>query len=95
MYNIEQDPREEFEIGPEASWIVGKYMPLVGQYYASLKEHPNPRPANITDFRERYAEELSEHFAKQTKQAEELLNTDQKPASKQKPNPATKSEETT
>ena len=52
IYNIEQDPREEFEIGPEASWVVGKYMPLVGQYYASLREHPNPRPANITDFRE-------------------------------------------
>ena len=26
---------------------------LVGRYYASLKEHPNPRPANITDFSER------------------------------------------
>ena len=53
VYNIEQDPREEFEIAPEASWIVGKYMPLVAQYYASLREHPNPRPANITDFSER------------------------------------------
>jgi arylsulfatase len=53
VYNIEQDPREEFEIGPEASWVVGKYMPLVARYYASLREYPNPRPANITDFSER------------------------------------------
>jgi arylsulfatase len=52
VYNIEADPREEFEIGPEASWVVGKYMPLVGRYYASLRDHPNPKPANITDFRE-------------------------------------------
>ncbi len=52
VYNIEQDPREEADIGPEASWVVGKYMPLIVQYYASLKDHPNPRPANITDFRE-------------------------------------------
>ncbi len=53
VYNIEQDPREESEIGPEASWIVGKHMPLVVKYYASLKQHPNPKPANITDFSER------------------------------------------
>ena len=53
VYNIEQDPREEADIAPEASWIVGKYMPLVAKYYASLKKHPNPKPANITDFSER------------------------------------------
>jgi arylsulfatase len=53
VYNIEADPREEHDVGPEESWIVGKYMPLVMKYYASLKEHPNPRPATITDFSER------------------------------------------
>ena len=53
VYNIEQDPREEFEIGPEASWVVGKYMPYVLKYYASLRKHPNPKPATITDFSER------------------------------------------
>ena len=52
VYNILSDPREEHDIGPEASWVVGKYMPLVMQYYASLKEHPNPKPATITDFSE-------------------------------------------
>ena len=52
VYNILADPREEHDIGPEASWVVGKYMPLVMRYYASLKDHPNPRPATITDFSE-------------------------------------------
>ena len=52
--NIEQDPREEFEIGPEASWVVGWYMP-VSRYYASVRDFPNPRPANITDFVEKQA----------------------------------------
>ena len=53
VYNIEQDPREEFEIDPEASWVVGQYMPLVLQSYASVRQYPNPRPATITDFQER------------------------------------------
>ena len=52
VYNIEADPREEHDVGPEESWIVGKYMPLVMRYYATLKKHPNPRPATITDFSE-------------------------------------------
>jgi hypothetical protein len=53
LFNIEQDPREEYDTGPSESWVVGMYMQLVLQYYASLREHPNPRPATITDFRER------------------------------------------
>ena len=53
IYNIEQDPREQVDIAPEASWLVGQYLPLVSQYYASLRQYPNPRPANITDFQER------------------------------------------
>jgi len=50
--NIEQDLREQFEIGSKASWIVGSNIPLVERYHASQKKRPNPRPANITDFRE-------------------------------------------
>ena len=50
VFNIEADPREEHDTGPTESWVVGKYMPLVMQYYASLEKHPNPRPATITDF---------------------------------------------
>jgi len=53
LFNIEQDPREEYDSGPSESWIVGKYIPLVLEYYASLRAHPNPPPATITDFSER------------------------------------------
>jgi arylsulfatase len=53
VYNIEADPREEYDTGPSESWVVGKYMPLVIQYYQSLQKYPNPKPATITDFSER------------------------------------------
>ncbi len=53
VFNIEQDPREEYDTGPSESWVVGKYMGYVVEYLASLREHPNPQPATITDFRER------------------------------------------
>jgi len=53
IFNIQADPREEHDTGPTESWVVGKYLPFVLRYYASLKEHPNRRPATITDFSER------------------------------------------
>jgi arylsulfatase len=53
VFNIEADPREEYDVGPEESWVVGKYMPYVAKYYRSLRKHPNPKPANITEFREK------------------------------------------
>jgi arylsulfatase len=52
VFNIHADPREEHDTGPTESWVVGKYLPYVAQYYASLGEHPNPKPANITRFGE-------------------------------------------
>ena len=45
MYTIEADLREEHDVGPSESWIVGKYMPLVIRSYQSLIKHTNP--ANI------------------------------------------------
>jgi len=53
VFNILQDPREEFDTGPSESWVVGKYLPYVFQYYAALREHPNPPAADITSFSER------------------------------------------
>jgi arylsulfatase len=52
VFNIHADPREEHDVGPDESWIVGKYLPYVLAYRASVREHPNPRPATITDFSE-------------------------------------------
>ena len=53
LFNILQDPREEYDTGPTESWVVGKYLPYVFQYYASLTDHPNPPAADITNFSER------------------------------------------
>jgi len=53
VFNIEADPREEHDTGPTESWVVGKYMPFVQQYYESLRAHPNPPVPTITDFSEK------------------------------------------
>ncbi len=50
IYNIAQDPREEHDVGPPESWIVGQYMKVTYQYLATLEDHPNPPAANLTDF---------------------------------------------
>jgi len=50
IYNIEQDPREEHDMGPPESWVVGQYMKTIYQYLATLEEHPNPPAANLTRF---------------------------------------------
>ncbi len=50
IYNIAQDPREEHDVGPPESWIVGQYMKVIYQYLATLEDHPNPPAANLTDF---------------------------------------------
>ncbi|MHC4711899.1 MAG: arylsulfatase [Planctomycetota bacterium] len=52
IFNIEADPREEHDVLLYETWVVGKYLPYVAGYYASLREHPNPKPATITDFSE-------------------------------------------
>ena len=52
IYNIETDPREEHDVGADASWITGQYLRLVRDYYASVRKYPNPRPANIVNFSE-------------------------------------------
>lgn len=50
VYNIAQDPREEYDVGAPESWVAGQYMKVIQQYLATLKGHPNPPPANLTDF---------------------------------------------
>lgn len=52
IYNIESDPREEYDTLISNSWVIGKYLPYVEDYYKSLKKYPNPKPANITKFQE-------------------------------------------
>ena len=51
IYNIEADPREERNVGAENGWLVVPYLQLIGEYMATLQDHPNPKAANLTDFR--------------------------------------------
>jgi arylsulfatase len=50
IFNIESDPREMRNVAQENSWVMRPYLANVGAYVASLKDHPNPAPANITVF---------------------------------------------
>lgn len=50
IYNIEADPREERNVGAENGWLVVPYLQLIGEYKAALRDHPNPKAANLTDF---------------------------------------------
>jgi arylsulfatase len=50
IYNIEADPREERNVGAENGWLVVPYLQLIAEYKATLRDHPNPAAANLTDF---------------------------------------------
>ncbi len=50
IYNIEADPREERNVGAENGWLIVPYLQFIGEYRKSLRKHPNPPAANLTDF---------------------------------------------
>lgn len=50
IFNIEQDQREEVNIGGTDAWVVGHYMRLIGEYQKSLERYPNPKAVNLTEF---------------------------------------------
>jgi arylsulfatase len=50
IFNIEQDPREENNIGATHGWVMGVYGKVIGEYYKTLKKHPNPKAASLTEF---------------------------------------------
>jgi len=50
IFNIEADPREKRAVTIENTWAVRPYAQMIGQYKASLEDHPNPPPANLTHF---------------------------------------------
>ncbi len=51
VYNIEMDPHEELNIAGMFGWTAEPPLDAVKEYYATLKEHPNPPAPNITEFR--------------------------------------------
>jgi arylsulfatase A-like enzyme len=48
IFNIESDPREEYNIGTQYEWVIGPVLKAVEEYKASLAKHPNPPAANLT-----------------------------------------------
>ena len=49
-FNIEADPREQRNSMAENGWVIDPFFEAVGAYRASLKDHPNPPAANLTNF---------------------------------------------
>jgi len=49
IFNIEHDPREEHNVSAKHAWVMAHAMGLIGEYKASLKDHPNPPAPNLTD----------------------------------------------
>jgi len=50
VFNIEADPREQFNIGAQYEWVIGPVLKPVKAYLESVTKYPNPPAANITDF---------------------------------------------
>jgi arylsulfatase len=50
VFNIEADPREEYNIGALYEWVIGPSLKVVEEYKASLRRYPNPPAANLTRF---------------------------------------------
>lgn len=50
VYNVEMDPHEDLNVSGNFIWAMGPALKAVEEYEESLKTHPNPKPANITNF---------------------------------------------
>lgn len=50
IYNIEVDPREEFNINTTRRWVAGHAMRIIGKYLQTLEDHPNPPGSNLVNF---------------------------------------------
>lgn len=51
IYNIYSDPKEQTDIAVSGTaWVMAIYSKLIGQYKATLKDHPNPPAPNLTRF---------------------------------------------
>ena len=50
IYNVEADPREMRVVSIENTWIMRPYLQAIGEYKASLVEHPNPPVPSFTEF---------------------------------------------
>ena len=51
IYDIERDPREDWNLVATSAWVLGPYMQVVGKYLATLKDHSNPPAFSMTEFK--------------------------------------------
>jgi len=51
VYNIEMDPYETLNEMTVNPWLLAPGMKVVNEYLETLKDHPNPPSANLTEFR--------------------------------------------
>jgi len=50
IFNMEADPREQFNVAAQYEWVIGPILKPVQGYLESLKKYPNPPAADITNF---------------------------------------------
>lgn len=50
IYNVEADPCEMRATSIENTWVMRPYLQAIGEYKASLVEHPNPQVPSFTEF---------------------------------------------
>ncbi|WP_115461055.1 arylsulfatase [Winogradskyella aurantiaca] len=50
IYNIKQDPREQWNQVGFVAWVIAPYLKTVTEYYKTLQEYPNPKPLSMTKF---------------------------------------------
>lgn len=48
IFNIKQDPREQWNQAGFVAWVLAPYMKIVADYNNSLREFPNPPPFSLT-----------------------------------------------
>jgi hypothetical protein len=58
IFNIESDQREEHSVAEQYAWVRAAVMKPV-EYLESIKKHPNPPAANITDFSKKWGKRFA------------------------------------
>ncbi len=53
VYNVEMDPHEDLNVSGNFIWAMEPALKAVVEYEATLKDHPNPPAANVTNFSSR------------------------------------------
>jgi arylsulfatase A-like enzyme len=51
IFNVELDPREEYNVTAWNGWVINYYTAIIGAYLKSLDKYPNPPAISLTDFK--------------------------------------------